>query len=92
MDRPTLQIWIKTRVEHDGDLWSAYWDDLGIGSCGASEDEAIANLKNAVTVFCRALERRGILEKRLTEKGIQFETVVPKTAPKGTEKLSPVLV
>ena len=89
--------WIRIRSEQDSDLWSAYCDELGLASCGATEDEAIANLKHAVIAYCRALEKRGILEKRLGELGIHFEQISPRVKDpdkKNLElgKLSPVLV
>ena len=86
----TIQLWVKIRPEQDGDLWSAYCDELGLGSCGRSEKEAESNLKDAISVLCYALERRGLLEKRLKEKGIHYEIVTPKIEE--GEELKPVLV
>ena len=86
-------IWIRIRIEQENGLWSAYCDELGLASCGATKAEAKANLKNAVIAYCRALDKRGILEKTLKEKGIPFEDVSLK-APKevGVGELSPVLL
>ena len=66
---------IKIRAQRDGDLWTAYCDELGLASCGTNEDEARANLKHAFIAYCRALQKRGILESRLAEKGIRFEPI-----------------
>ena len=89
--------WIRIRSEQDGDLWSAYCDELGLASCGTTRDEAIANLRHAVIAFCRALDKRGILESRLAEKGIRFEPIpeiIEDTRPNKSKfgELSPVLV
>lgn len=89
--------WIRIREEQDGDFCSAYCDNLGLASCGTTKEEAVANLKHAFIAYCRALQKRGILEARLKEKGIRFEPIPPinqKTAPKKLElgELSPVLV
>lgn len=89
--------WIRIRSEQDGDLWSAYCDKLGLASCGITEGEAVANLKHAFIAFCRALTKRGILEKRLKEKGIPYEPI-PASPQKDRGKkvesgeLSPVLL
>ena len=86
-------VWIRIRSEKDGGLWSAYCDELGLASCGTTEDEAIANLKHAVIAYCRALQKRGILEITLKDKGVYFED-----APKAPDTdianvpLSPVLI
>ena len=90
-------IWIRIHAEQDGDMWSAYCYELGLASCGITEDEAVANLKHAVLAYCRALSKRGILEKRLMEKGIRFEQITPNVQETPKEKLqlgklSPVLV
>lgn len=89
--------WIRIRKERDGDFWSAYCDELGLASCGTTEEDAMANLKHAFIAYCRALQKRGILEARLKEKGILFEPIPPinqKAAQKKSElgELSPVLV
>jgi len=89
--------WIRIRRERDGDLWSAYCDELGLASCGITEGEAVVNLKHAFIAYCRALIKRGILEKRLKEKGIHYEPIPP-SPQKGygnkseSGELSPVLV
>ena len=89
--------WIRIHTEQEGDLWAAYCDELGLASCGATEDEAIANLKHAVIAYCRALHKRGILEETLKGKGIPFEPIPPQPSKLGRGKagfgqLSPVLV
>ena len=89
--------WIRIRSEQDGDLWSAYCDELGLASCGTTRDEAIANLRHAVIAFCRALDKRGILESRLAEKGIHYETIEQRSPEPTSNKLNlgelnPILV
>jgi len=89
--------WIRIHTEQDGDLWSAYCDELGLASCGATEDKAIANLKHAVIAYCRVLDKRGILEETLKKKDVHFEPLPPHPHKVGQGKagfgqLSPVLV
>ncbi|KKK94750.1 hypothetical protein LCGC14_2679710 [marine sediment metagenome] len=48
---------LSKRTVQDGDMWSAYCDELEIGSCGSSEPEAIANLDNAIRALWHAREK-----------------------------------
>jgi len=57
-----IRFSIEPRVEQEGDLWTAYCDELGLASCGENLDEALENLRRAITAFCRALGRKGLLE------------------------------
>ncbi len=66
------------RVVKDGGLYSAYCDELGLASSGTTKREAIKNLENAIISYCRSLDEIDLLEKRLGEKGIQFEVFTPK--------------
>ena len=61
------------RVVPDGSMYSAYCDQLSVGDCGTTPEEAISELKLGVSVLCRALDKRGLLESRLKEKGIKYE-------------------
>ena len=90
-------IWIRIHTEQEGGLWSAYCNELGLASCGATEVEAIANLKHAIIAYCRALSKRDILVKTLKEKGVGFEDISPKIPKARSGKvvageLSPILV
>ena len=90
-------IWVRIVIRQDGDLWSAYCEELELASCGATGHDAEANLKHAIIAYCRALQKRGILEKRLEEKGIQFEHISPRFKELERDKqsegeLCPVLV
>jgi len=89
----TRIIWLREpRTHYDGHLWSAYCDELGLGDCGATEASAKENLEKSVLVYCRTLGKHGILEKRLTEKGIRFEEAPSKVDRESKQKLIPVLV
>ncbi len=85
-----MQLWVEMDTKPDGNLWSAYCNELGLASCGSTENEAKANLQNAISAYCRALDERGILEKRLIEKHVEFGYVQPKTPAR--RGLRPVLV
>jgi len=71
---------IEPRLEQEGDLWTAYCDELGLASCGESLDEALENLRRAITAFCRALARKGSLEETLDRAGIKAERVAASQA------------
>jgi hypothetical protein len=93
VDDTRIQIWLKEpRTHYDGHLWSAYCDELGLGDCGATEAIAKASLEKSVLVYCHTLQKYGILEKRLTEKGIKFEGAPSKVDKVSKQKLIPVLV
>lgn len=81
-------------MERDGDFWVAYNEQSGLTGSGVSEDEAEANLKHAFIAYCQALRKQGILEQRLTEKGIRFEAIHEEKEKRQGNKgrLSPVLV
>lgn len=74
------------RVEPDSGLYAAYCDPLGIADCGRTPDEATKALKTSVQVFFKALDKRGLLERRLESKGIEYTKV--KDLLELTKKLS----
>ena len=87
----SMTIWLpKPRVVEDGELYSAYCDNLELASSGISRREAIRNLTNAVKSYCKSLDDIGILEKRLEEKGVPFEIL--DTGDISRKGLQPVLV
>jgi len=61
------------RFEQDNDLWTAYSDELGIASCGRTQDESEDNLRNAVLVHFRSLDKRHRLVEILRQKNVRFE-------------------
>lgn len=73
--REQVEFSFKPRVEQGRGLWSAFCDELGMASCGATEDEAVANLVVTLTAFGRTLRRRGILEETLTNAEIQWKPI-----------------
>ena len=66
------------RIVEDSGFYSAYCDELELASCGITEREAVKNLENAITSYCRSLDEIDLLENRLKEKGIQFELLALK--------------
>jgi len=86
-----MAIWVSDpRVVKDGDLYSAYCDGLELASSGITEKEAVRNLQNAIISYCKSLAQIGILEKRLEEKGIQYQVISTGDTPQ--RGLHPVLV
>jgi predicted RNase H-like HicB family nuclease len=78
-----IRFSIEPRLEQEGDLWTAYCDELGLASCGESLDEALENLRGAITAFGRALARKGLLQDTLDRAGIKAERVpVSEAAPR----------
>lgn len=65
------------RIVEDGGLYSAYCDELELASSGNTEKEAIKNLENAITSYCKSQDEIDLLEERLREKGVHFEMVPP---------------
>ncbi|MEK7216215.1 MAG: hypothetical protein AAB289_11520 [Chloroflexota bacterium] len=47
--------------------------ELGLTGSGLTEEDARTRLRQMVAAFCRALERKGLLEKTLTGSGIKIE-------------------
>jgi predicted RNase H-like HicB family nuclease len=77
----------KPKVVADGRVYSAYCEEFDIGSCGITEKEALDNLDNALTALFRSLDKSGLLEIRLKEKGIQFSSVGKEQSGKPDRKL-----
>lgn len=69
------------RITKGENLYTAFCDELGLASCGESDYLATENLKNAIKAYCSALNERGILIKRLTEKGVKVKVTHPKPSP-----------
>lgn len=90
MERRAWMLWFKPRIEQEGEMWSAYYDVLGLGDCGSTKEEAVENLKQMIRLYCSGLYKRGILEQRLQEKGVEYKIVHPKS--KAESELEAVLV
>jgi len=93
MEGKILQILIPARPVQEGAFWSVYCDVLGLASCGDSEQEAKSNLDKAISLYCDALDRKGLLISRLKEKGIGYRVVdIPQSEHDSHVQLRPVLV
>jgi len=57
-------------VEKDGDQYAGHCTELGTATCGATHEEALANLKEAVLVDLSALEEVGERARFFRERGI----------------------
>ena len=60
------------RIERDGDMWSAYYEKLGLDSFGETEEEAKDNLMCAIALYIKSLLERDILAERMKEKNIDI--------------------
>jgi len=70
-----IEFFVEPRMEQDGDLWSAYCDELGLASSGTTEEEARQNLLRTLEAFSRALRKRGLLQKTLDDAGLKWRSV-----------------
>jgi len=70
-----IEFFFQPRLEQDGDLWSAFCDELRMASCGTTDEEAILNLLRTLQALGRALRKRGILEKTLTDAGLEWREI-----------------
>ena len=55
----------------EGDSYVAYVPELDVSSCGATNDEARKNIREAVQAFIEAGEEMGTLDQILEESGYQ---------------------
>jgi predicted RNase H-like HicB family nuclease len=71
-----IEFFVHPRIEQDGDLWSAYCDELKLASCGATREEAEHNLRDTLAAFGRAFRRQpGALENVLDEVAVKWQEV-----------------
>ena len=55
----------------EGDSYVAYVPELDLSSCGATNDEARRNIREAVQAFIETSEEMGTLDEILEESGYQ---------------------
>ncbi|HLJ75779.1 MAG TPA: hypothetical protein VKT75_00120 [Acidobacteriaceae bacterium] len=55
----------------EGDTYVAYVPELDLSSCGATNDQARRNIREAVQAFIEASDEMGTLEEILEESGYQ---------------------
>ncbi len=85
-------IWIEVEPVPDGKFWSAYCRQLGSSGCGKTKEEAATSLEHAVSMYCRALDDRGLLHERLEKLGIAFMPMPARVDPATGRKLIPMVV
>jgi predicted RNase H-like HicB family nuclease len=62
-----------THIFKEGDTYVAYVPALDVSSCGATDEEARRNIRDAVRGFLTASEQMGTLDEILREAGYQNE-------------------
>ena len=62
-------------AEREGDYYVSKCRELGTASFGASEDEAVANLSDATSLYLNTLAELGESDQVLREKGIPVHRV-----------------
>lgn len=70
-----IEFFVQPRIEQDGELWSAYCDELKLASSGATREEAEYNLRETLAAFGRAARRVGTLEAVLDGAGLKHQEV-----------------
>ena len=64
-------IALSIEIEREGDAFTAFCSELGTASCGDTEDEALENIVEAVTLHLNTLEKLGQRERVFREAGIE---------------------
>ena len=77
-------IYVTINIEEEGDQFVSMCPELGTASCGDTEQEALDNLREAITVHLNALEEVGERERLFQERNIEVlyaESAVPSAPP-----------
>ena len=89
-------IVVTIKVEQEGDQFTAEALELGVASCGDTDEEARDNIVEAVDLYLSAIASNGTRERVFREKGIVVQQGEPKAEPKARENAQdqrvPVLV
>ena len=64
-------IYVTINIEGEGDQFVSTCPELGTASCGDTEQEALDNLREAITVHLNALEEVGERERVFQERNIE---------------------
>jgi predicted RNase H-like HicB family nuclease len=64
-----MEIQFTTQVFKEGDTFVAHTPELDIASCGDTEQRALENLNEAVTLFLEEADKIGTLNQILEEAG-----------------------
>jgi len=65
----TVEAGLTGIVHRDGNGWTAYCRELDLASCGDTADEAIAAIKEAITLWFEYCISKNALERALSELG-----------------------
>lgn len=66
-------ILLTLRVHRERSQYVSVCDELDVASCGASIEEAFANVIDAVEIYLDTLEDAGELERTLAERSLSIE-------------------
>lgn len=69
------ELVLRAVIEKEGNVYSSICLDLDVASCGSTTEEAIENLKEAISVYLKYAIETG-----------EFETMVPRPVPKNIMK------
>lgn len=64
-----MEIQFTTQIFKEGRAFVAHTPELDVSSCGDSEEQALANLKEAVRLFLEEADKIGTLNQILEEAG-----------------------
>ena len=64
-----MEIQFTTQVFKEGEAFVAHTSELDISSCGDTEQQALENLNEAVTLFLEEADKLGTLDQILEEAG-----------------------
>jgi len=73
----------------EGESWVAYCEGLDLSSFGATQDEALAAVQQAIRLFIESCISRGTLEQALSELGWACQTPDGRLADCRTQRLPP---
>lgn len=76
----SLNLSLEGELFREGDNWISYCKGLDLSTGGRTEEEALKNTRDAITLFFRSCLSRGTLEQALTELGWE-KFILPKMAP-----------
>ena len=62
-----MEIQFTTQVFKEGDTFVAHTPELDVSSCGETEQKALENLNEAVTLFLEEADQLGTLKQILKE-------------------------
>jgi predicted RNase H-like HicB family nuclease len=61
---------LKLRVYPEGKQWVSECLELGVTSCGDTIEEALGNIRDAVTLYLNTIEEQGEIARTFRERGV----------------------